>query len=153
MKHTDRKGSSLQRGQSFVELALGLVFFLFILIGMFDLGRAYYIYVALKDSANEAALYLAVNHTCPVQYPPEEDKPECNDPNNAWYRAKNASSLQISWDSVTITQQYYTDAVAGDMVKVRMEYPFSLLTPIISNIVGSNTLKLGAEASHVILKL
>ena len=35
------KSGRLQRGQSFVEFAISLVFFLIVLTGLFDLGRAY----------------------------------------------------------------------------------------------------------------
>lgn len=147
MMRTFCKSGRLQRGQSFVEFAISLVFFLIVLTGLFDLGRAYYIHVALEDSAGEAALYLALNHTCPRP----DSGPSCADPNNALYRARNASSYQINWDSVTILPDYPTDPVVGDMVKVRMEYPFTLLTPIISSIVGGNSLKLSAEAQHTII--
>ena len=52
---------------------------------------------------------------------------------------------------MTILPDYPTDPVVGDMVKVRMEYPFTLLTPIISTIVGGNSLKLSAEAQHAFI--
>lgn len=148
MKRAICRGGRLQRGQSFVEFAISLVFFLIVLIGLFDLGRAYYIHVALEDSAGEASLYLAINHTCPRA----DSGPGCADPNNAMYRARNASSLQINWDSVTILPDYPTDPVVGDMVKVRMEYPFKLFTPIITTIVGGDTIKLSAEAQHAIIR-
>lgn len=148
MKHVIRNGSRLQRGQSFAEFAISLAFFLVILIGLFDLGRAYYIHVALEDSVGEASLYLALNHACPRA----DSGPGCADPNNAMYRARNASSLQINWDSVTIRPDYLDDPVVGDMVEVRMEYPFKLLTPIISTIVGSDGLTLSAEAQQAIIR-
>lgn len=148
MKYSGFKSGRLQRGQSFAEFAISLVFFLIVLIGMFDLGRAYYIHVALEDSAGEAALYLALNHTCLRA----DSGPDCTDPNNALYRAQNASSLQLNWDSVAIVPDYPIDPIVGDMVKVRMEYPFELFTPIISIIVGSDSLKLSAEAQHAIIR-
>lgn len=143
-----RDGRRLQRGQSLAEFAISLVFFLISLIGLFDLGRAYYIHVALEDSVGEAALYLAINHTCPRA----NSGPNCADPNNAMYRARNASSHQINWDSVTIRSDYLLDPVVGDMVKVRMEYPFKLVTPIISAIVGDDSLTLSAEAQQAIVR-
>lgn len=148
MQHTNFNTSRLQKGQSFAEFAISLIFFLVILIGLFDLGRAYYIHVALEDSVGEAALYLAINHTCPYS----DSGPECADPNNAMYRARNASSLQINWESVNIIPNYPSDPVVGEMVEVRMEYPFTLLTPIITNIVGSDRLTLSAVAQHAIIK-
>ncbi len=46
----------LERGQSMVEMALGFVLLLIVLSGLLDVGRAFYIYVALEDAAGEAAL-------------------------------------------------------------------------------------------------
>src|SRR5512145_776992 len=80
----NRQPNQKQRGQSFVEFSLSLVLILLILCGLLDLGRVYLIYVALTDGAGEAALYLSINPNCPE---PDPAKPECNDPNNARYRA------------------------------------------------------------------
>jgi hypothetical protein len=147
-KHANRTDNqALERGQSFVEAALGFVFFLIFLMGLFDLGRAFFIFVALEDSAGEAALYLAINKDCP-----KADAGSCADPNNAEYRAKNASGDQLNWSKVVFNEpEYLPDTGAGEMVKVKLEYPFDLLTPIITNIVGSNTLTLTAEATEVLL--
>jgi hypothetical protein len=40
----------------------------------------------------------------------------------------------------------------GNLVKVRIQYKMTLLTPIISTIVGGNSLLLNAEATQVIVK-
>ena len=55
-----------QRGQSIVELALLfplLMMLLMLLMGLLDLGRAYYIMVALRDAAEEGASYAAIQPT------------------------------------------------------------------------------------------
>ena len=61
MKPSAGRVSQFEQGQSLVEFAVGLVVILVILCGLLDLGRAYFIYVALEDGAGEAALYLSIN--------------------------------------------------------------------------------------------
>ncbi|MCB0096022.1 MAG: pilus assembly protein [Caldilineaceae bacterium] len=48
-----------ERGSSWVELALVLPFFLFMIIGVVDLGRGYTTYVALTNSAREGARWIS----------------------------------------------------------------------------------------------
>lgn len=135
-----------ESGQSFVEMAFGMLLFLVVVLGVLDLGRLYYIHVALKDGAAEAALYLALNAACA-----EPDAGECADPNNARYRASHATSQGIDWGRVTINYEFSNDATAGEMVKLELSYPFELVTPVITDIVGDKWLILRADATHVII--
>jgi hypothetical protein len=149
------------RGQSLTELAISTLFFFIILFGALDLGRAYFILVALEDSAGEGALYLAIEPHCPTDTIDLNNDgipdPECADPNNAEDRAEKAASGYFDWSSATITVEYPTvdnvvaNAGVGDTVRVKIEYPFTLFTPIISQIVGSNTLSIPAEATQTIM--
>lgn len=136
-----------ESGQSLVEMMLGFMFFLVVLLGVLDLGRLYFVYIAMEDGANEAALYLALNAACP-----EPDTGECADPNNARYRAEHASSQQINfdWDQVVIGYEFVAATETTEaMVKVSLTYPFELLTPIITDIVGDDVFVLKTEATHV----
>jgi Flp pilus assembly protein TadG len=150
------------RGQSLTELAISTLFFFIILFGALDIGRAYFIYVALEDSAGEAALYLAINPHCPDEdidndgvVDPEDI--DCADPKNAEYRAENAASGYFDWSTATITVEYPTvnnqplSAGVGDTVEVSIAYPFTLFTPIISQIVGSDTLTITSVATQTIM--
>lgn len=138
---------SLEKGQSLVEMAFGFLFILIVVLGMLDLGRLYFIYIALEDSAGEAALFLALNANCA-----EEGLPECTDPNNARYRAETASNLRDGWDNADIIIDLPEEGSGvGGTVKVTIKYPFKLLTPVISDIVGEDTLVLTAEATQTIV--
>lgn len=150
----------LERGQSFVELSLGMVFFLFFVLGLLDLGRLYFLYVALEDSAGEAALYLALNASCPG--PPGDAvcsslvdgcPAKCADPNNAKSRATNASGLIDFTRAGTKMAYIFSPATetSEEMVEVKLSYPFELMTPIISQIVGSETIVLHSNASQTLL--
>ena len=46
-----------EQGQSLVELALSLTLLLLLLGGAIDLGRMFFTYIALRDAAQEGAIY------------------------------------------------------------------------------------------------
>lgn len=131
----------MEHGQSFVELAISSVFLLFFVLGVVDVARIFYIYIALQDSSEAAAIYLAQHPTCTTNA-------VCPDPNNAEYRARNSSGAQINWSGpdVGVTPDTTTDP---NMVSVKMTYNFTLITPVIRDIVGSDTIVLTGKASYV----
>lgn len=132
-----------EQGQSFVEMAISFVFLLFIILGVLDVARIFYIYVALEDSAEAAAIYLAQHPTCTTST-------TCANPNNAEYRAKNSSSAQLNWETVNVQSTILSPTSDQEaMVKVQMTYNFKLVTPVISKMVGGNTIVLKADATHV----
>lgn len=137
----------LERGQSLVEVAIMFVVLLFILSGVLDLGRAYFVFVALEDGAGEAALYLSINPECRYA----SDGAECADPNNAEYRARTAGGNNIDWSAATITITRPGLGV-GEPVGVVIAYPFHLITPVIPRIAGANPLTLYASADQVIIR-
>ncbi len=49
-----------ESGQSLVELALSFTFILLILSGAVDIGRAFFSYIAIRDAAQEGAVYGAL---------------------------------------------------------------------------------------------
>lgn len=67
------------------------------------------------------------------------------------YRAQHAfDNLRIDWSNVDIEHQFLPATADSEaMVQVAIEYPFRLLTPVITDIVGGDTFVLRAEASHV----
>jgi Flp pilus assembly protein TadG len=151
--HAPKSKSPFENGQSLVEMALVLPILLLLLCGLLDLGRVYFIHVALEDGAGEAALYLAINPACPTA----ASGAQCADPNNAQYRAAHGGGQEVDWSMATIKIDIPTDQnnVAiynvGEAVSVTIEYPFQLLTPIIPKIVGINPITLYTHASQVII--
>lgn len=148
-----RSNSLFEIGQSVVEMAIGLPILLLLLCGLLDLGRVYFIHVALEDGAGEAALYLAINPRCPTA----AAGPQCADPNNAEYRARYGGGQEVDWSMAVIKIDIPTDenniAIydVGESVSVTIEYPLQLLTPIIPKIVGINPIPLYTHASQVII--
>lgn len=55
-----------EKGQSFTELAISLVFILVLLAGVVDLGRLFFVFIALREAAQEGASYASF---CPADIP------------------------------------------------------------------------------------
>lgn len=150
-----------EKGQSLVELAIGMVILVMLISGLLDLGRIYYIYVALEDAVGEAALYLSINPYCEessdVGPPPGNSATLCKDPNNATWRAKNAVGADvINWDRASLNIIFQTDDESvyrnvGEQVIVEITYPIDLLTPIVPRFTGVNPINMTTRASQTII--
>lgn len=140
-----------EHGQSLVEIAISFPIILLLMSGLFDLGRVYFTWVALEDAAAEGALYLALHPNWPTAT-------ECGDPRNAVYRVENASqgslsgAFEVDWTrpGTNITYQTPASPVVGETVWIEIEYPFQLITPVISQLTGGN-LTLRVRASQIII--
>lgn len=157
MRVPNRHRRNRNRGQSTAEVAIAFPVLLLLISGLLDLGRLYYAYVGLEDAAAEAALFLAVSPECETS----ADGSNCTDPNNALYRAQQAGGpsgfLTFNTISTTITStddEPFPNGVRdiGDTVTVTMEYPYTLLTPIMPKIAGVNPITLRAIATQVIVQ-
>jgi len=145
-----------------VEVALTLPILLLILSGLLDIGRVYYIYIALEEAAQEAATFLAQNPWCqePTDTPPADAVLDnCSNPNNAEYRVLNASNQEIELARLQPIEYSYPLDLSGDpiigigsTVTVTIRYDFPLVTPIIRNAFGEEGITLSAEASHLIIQ-
>jgi hypothetical protein len=58
-----KAGRPSERGQSLVELAVSVVFMVTLLAGIIDLGMAFINFIAMRDAAQEGAVYGSVNPT------------------------------------------------------------------------------------------
>lgn len=56
-------GSQSERGQSLTELTLTLIAILILLAGLIDMTRAFFVYMALRDAAQEGALFGSLDPT------------------------------------------------------------------------------------------
>jgi hypothetical protein len=137
------------------ELAISLAVLLLILAGILDLGRLYFVYIALEDGAGEAALYLSIFPNCPADPNPTVPGDMCDDPNNAFYRAKTAGGGElVDWSDPAIARIDYVippNWGVGTPVEVTIEYDYTFLTPIIPHVSGVNPITLTVKARQIIL--
>ena len=139
-----------ERGQSLMEFAVSLVFVLILLAGVVDLGRFFFAFTALRDAAQEGAVYGSF---CP------------SDINGIESRVRNSSSFPIDLsDTGSIDVEcYYVNSgvdvacnsgtpVPGQGIKtVVILNDFTLSMPFIGTFIGSQTVPVNAEVTDTIL--
>jgi Flp pilus assembly protein TadG len=131
-----------ERGQSLVEFAISLTAILILLAGAVDFGIALFHYIAMRDAAQEGALFGSMN-------------PD----NNAGIidRAANSSgstgligNLYASGD-LTIAITYSGAHCEGNGITVTLVYNYPITMPFIGGFIGSNTIRLTASETDTIL--
>lgn len=136
---------SAQRGQSLVELAISLTIILMLLAGAVDFGVAFFSYSALRDAAQEGALYGSIN---PTNFTGIEQ------------RVRQASSNPIDLTntntvnvSITIIGEACQGSTNGstNAVQVMVAYNYPIIMPFLGIIIGSQTIPLRATVTDTIL--
>ncbi len=127
-----------KRGQSVVELALMLPILLIILLGLLDLGRVYYVMVALEDMAAEGATYAAI-------HPGPDNEEEVRE------RAAAGSVGLVYVISSTVRVEYPPTVAPGAPITVTVPCSFTFATPFVSAMVGSQTIELRGTAIGAVI--
>ena len=146
-------------GQSLVEFALILPVMLLLVAAAVDLGRLFYAYVAIENAAKEGALYGAKHPLCA-----DNTNVNCSaNGANVQYYVENeaASGLKSALGTSLLTtgvtcrakttgtvRQPINDCLDGDTYQVRVTYDFRLVTPILSNILGTTITLSSTQESH-----
>ncbi len=133
-----------EKGQSLVELAVGLLLIVLILAGIIDIGRILFYYITMRDAAQEGAVYGAVYPTHCAQIV-ERSLNAMGDRNNV--------DVFIMIDGIGCGSASTAQACSGKEIKVTVIKPdFPLTMPLIGAVVGSQTIYLKAEISGTILR-
>ncbi len=140
-----------ERGQSLVELALGLLVLIILVMGIIDLGRVLFYYTTLRDAAQEGAVYGAIN------------------PQDCFGILTRARSSLANTEEGTITVDTYmkgidgatfpcnsaptSSACSGQQIEVVVtQEEFPLVTPILGTFLGTDHLKLVSSVTGTILR-
>lgn len=132
-----------ERGQSFMELAISLVFLLMLLSVVIDLGWAFYQMTALRDTVQEAASYGIM----------------CPDPAKIVYRLERSTSAPLNADDIVnsdiqVTSIPIGSAAAwkkGSIVKVEITYEHDIMVPFLGAVIGRTTYPLNVDVSDTIM--
>ncbi|MGB9641067.1 MAG: TadE family protein [Anaerolineales bacterium] len=142
---------SAAKGQSLVEFAVGSVILLILLAGIVDLGRAFFVYIALRDAAQEGAVYGSI---CPkdVNAIKQHVKISSNKPVDL----ANDPNVEITCKFVTASGESDCGGAvpaAGNVIKVQVKYKdFPLIMPFMSTIVGTQKISITATIQDTILR-
>ena len=156
-----------ERGQSLVELAISLTAMMLLLSGAVSFGMAYFSYVAIRDAAQEGALYGSFNPCIDVNLNAkcEADLGEGVNLPGIRQRVRNASTSPVNLSSTAVVPDSYITALATtantcegstggtpNAVQVTVEYDYPIFMPFMGAILGSQTIHLRASVTDTILK-
>lgn len=127
-----------ERGQSIVEMAFVLPILLIILLGVLDLGRVYYVMVALEDMAAEGASYAGIN-------PLPADLPDVQE------RAAAGSRGLVEVHPSVVRVEYPTAVTAGSAITVTVPLEFQFVTPFVSAMFDNGTVELRGTAVGTVI--
>lgn len=125
-----------ERGQSVVEVALLFPLLIMLLMGVVDFGRAYYTLVALSDAAGEGVTYAAI-------YP--------SDVNGIQLRTTEATEGLVEIKPEEVNVQYPAAIQAGAPITVTVEHRFTMLTPLMDDMIPDRLLTLRGKATQPVI--
>jgi Flp pilus assembly protein TadG len=145
-----------ERGQSFVEMAFGMVVLVILLGGLIDLGRAFLILVSVENAAGEGALFGATHPTCLTD---DHAPTACVGDENVVARVQEEGKPIIDLTSANSTIDIFDDdinltdsppIVGGATLKIKVVYHYSPVTPL-GFLIWGNQAEVRAEASQELL--
>jgi Flp pilus assembly protein TadG len=151
---TCKNAPQREKGQSLVELAISLPVILLILLGTFDFGMALFSYSILRDAAQEGALYASFNPGNKAEIEnrarnilPRQEGEVFSSPVDL----RNTEQVSVNITFKGKACQGVTKG-AANYVQVQVAYNYPIIMPFTGEIVGSDTIRLNATASNVILQ-
>jgi len=144
-----RQGKS--RGQGLVEFSLVLIPFLWILMGIVDLGRGIYANNGVAQAARELARVTSVHtcdtsvSTCTLGTSPQTAAVLATHENLVPGLGGAGSSVTYACTTITDAALPITSCTSGSYVRVTVSLPFSVITPLL-NMVAPATL---SSTTHV----
>jgi Flp pilus assembly protein TadG len=135
-----------ERGQSFLELGVSLIFLLILLAAVVDLGWAFYTMTALRDTAQEAASFGTM---CPDK---DLIKQRLRLSTSAPLSMQDVDNGNISITFLDVTDgTELTEGKHGDLVHVSVEIQHKIVTPFVGSFIGRWEYPLMAEVSDTIM--
>ncbi len=127
-----------EQGQSLVEMAIALVILLLLVGGVVDLGRAFFTFMALRDSVQEGALYGSVNPTLTQEI------------KNHVLDSSDMIPDLVGSDDITVT--VIGNACTGNGIRVSATFSdFPITMPFMGTVLGSQTIPISATVTDTIL--
>jgi Flp pilus assembly protein TadG len=145
----------VQTGQSMVEFALALTLMMTLLAGAVDLGSAFFSFIAIRDAAQEGALYGSIAAVIDTNHNGKYDTGEPLNTAAIVNRVRQSSTQPVNLadtSKVTVSVEATNPPCAGGGIKVTVSYDYQLTMPLVGAIIGSQTIPVSASVTDTILK-
>ncbi|MCF6277179.1 MAG: pilus assembly protein [Anaerolineales bacterium] len=135
--------SKSEYGQSLVEVTVSLILILTLLAGAVDFGIALYSYVAIRDAAQEGALYASID---PTNISEIQERVFSSSSSPVDLRNKTTVAVDVIPAGATACEGN------GAMIQVQVTYSYQLIMPILPGILGITEIPLSASVTGAILQ-
>lgn len=139
-----------EKGQSLTEFALVMVFLLSLLAGVFDLGRAFFAYIIIRDAAQEGAVFGAIA--------PKDDinaftSAVADRVVAAYVDPSDPSNVPIDINALNVQVDIIGSpcAAPGNGVRVTVDYSLPVSMPFLGALIGSQDIQLSTAVEDSIL--
>ena len=133
-----------ERGQSMLEFSFILVILLILIAGISDLGRGLFTYIAMRDAAQEGALYASINPTAVGSIK-----------NRVINSSDLVHELAVGGGTpppLTVQVSYLGAACYGNGVQVSVTYQkFPITMPFLGTILGAQHIPIRASIIDTII--
>lgn len=140
-----RRSGASHRGQSMVEFALVLPVGLILLLGVFDIGRAVFLYNGLTNAAREGARLAVVNQDKALVVQRVQDQTFAGVLANAGDPNDLVSFRDEEPNDDPLTNPACSPMATGCIAVVTARSDWSAITPIIGSIIGPINLAARSE--------
>lgn len=121
--------SHKEKGQSLLEMAFAIIVLLMLLAGIIDLGRLFFTYIALRDAAQEGAVFGSI---CPPNTAQNQEKLRDH------VKASSQFPVNMNSPNITVISTFAINS-PGSQVRVEVTYTgFEFITPFLSNLIDGN---------------
>jgi Flp pilus assembly protein TadG len=134
-----------ERGQSLVELAISLIVILFLLMGAVEFSLALFQYVAMRDAAQDGAIYGSVNpdQTANIK---ERVKATASD-----ILVLEDSDITVTFNNGNLCEGFDAVTATTNSITVEVKYGHQIFLPLVTPMIGTDTINLTANATNAIL--
>ncbi len=139
-----------EKGQSLTEFALVLVFLLSLLAGVFDLGRAFFAYIIIRDAAQEGAVFGAIAQKDDIN---AFTSAVADRVVAAYVDPSDPSNVPIDINALNIQVDIIGSpcAAPGNGVRVTVDYSLPVSMPFLGALIGSQNVQLSTAVEDSIL--
>lgn len=155
MKEKRKWTPTPRRGQSLIEFALALTAILILIAGAVDLGSAFFGYIAIRDAAQEGALYGSIAAVQDLDNDGVYDPGEPLNTAAIISRVRQSSNKPVNLtdtSKVTVSVSATNPPCAGGGITVQVIYNYQLTMPLIGAVIGSQTIPVRASVTNTILR-
>lgn len=148
--HSNKK----ERAQSMVEFAISITFVLMLVAGLVDLGHAFFSFVALRDAAQDGAIYGSIYPIVDSNNNGVYDDGEPLNTSEIVTRVREASNTPVDLSdttSVSVNVSTSGDPCEGNPITVSVTYNYPISMPFLGAILGTNTIPITASVTNTIL--